>query len=96
MIKPVSQPDKKQSHYNSFWNYKQQLCASISEIKEMNDLYSEILAKIIMAEDLGLYVVCDAREVLKVDGITYLPKGNLWIQAPYYSNHNKDFMAKAI
>lgn len=45
----------------------------------MNDFYSETLAKIIVAEDLGLYVVCDAREVVKVDGITYLLKGNLWI-----------------
>lgn len=73
VIKPVSQPDKKPSHYNSFWNLKQQLCASITKIKEMNDFYSEILAKIIVAEDFGIYVVCNAREVLKVNGITYLP-----------------------
>lgn len=46
----------------------------------MNDFYSQILAKLTTAENDGTYIACDVRELLKVDGVTYLPNGTQWIQ----------------
>lgn len=42
----------------------------------MNEFYSEILQKITAAENEGIYVVCDMRELLRIDGIYYLPEGH--------------------
>ena len=49
-----------------------------------------------MAEQTGSYVVCDTRELLKIDGTYYLPQKNDWIQKPYYCNDALDYKQAAI
>ena len=49
-----------------------------------------------MAEQTGNYVVCDIRELLKIDGVYYLPKHNDWIQKPYYCYDGTDYVKTAI
>ncbi len=72
------------------------MVASQEEIREMNTLYSGILQKIMMAEQTGNYIVCDSRELLKIEGTYYLPQKNEWIQKPYYCSDDFDYKKIAI
>ena len=50
-----------------------------------------MLQKIVKAENFCIYLVCDVKELLKIDGITYLPDGHQWIQAPYNTSWDTDY-----
>jgi hypothetical protein len=49
-----------------------------------------------MAEQAGSLIVCDTRELLKIDGMYYLPQKNDWIQKPYYCTDALDYKQAAI
>ena len=49
-----------------------------------------------MAEQIGSYIVCDKRDLLKIDEIYYLPQNNDWIKRPFYCQEETDYKRVAI